>query len=60
MKILWGSLWLLVALLNIANVISHIHSNKKAGKEWFDHETCAWMIGVFASLNSAYLNFALV
>ena len=60
MKILWGSLWLLVALLNIVNVISHICSNKKAGNKWFDSETCAWMIGVCASLNSAYLNFTLV
>ena len=60
MKILWGSLWLLVALLNIVNVISHICSNKKAGKKWFDSETCAWMIGIFASLNSAFLDFTLV
>ena len=60
MNILWGSLWLLVALLNIVNVISHICSNKKAGNKWFDPETCAWMIGIFASLNSAYLNFTLV
>lgn len=60
MKILWGSLWLLVALLNIVNVILHICSNKKAGNKWFDSETCAWMIGVFVSLNSAYLNFTLV
>ena len=59
MKILWGSLWLLVALLNIVNVISHICSNKKAGNKWFDSETCAWMIGIFASLNSAFLNFVL-
>lgn len=59
MKILWGSLWLLVALLNIVNVILHIYSNKKAGKRWFDSETCAWMIGIFASLNSAFLNFVL-
>nr|DAU08668.1 MAG TPA: hypothetical protein [Caudoviricetes sp.] len=60
MKILWGSLWLLVALLNMVNVISHIRSNRKAGNKWFDSETCAWMIGVFASLNSAHLNFTLV
>ena len=59
MKILWGSLWLLVALLNIVNVILHICSNKKAGNKWFDSETCAWMIGIFASLNSAFLNFVL-
>ena len=60
MKILRVLMWLLVALLNIVYVISHIHSNKKAGEKWFDHETCAWMVGVFASLNSAYLNFTLV
>ena len=59
MKILWGSLWLLVALLNIVNVILHICSNKKAGKKWADSETYAWMIGVFASLNSAFLNILL-
>ena len=59
MKILWGSLWLLVALLNIVNVILHICSNKKAGKKWADSETCAWMIGIFASLNSALLNILL-
>ena len=60
MKILKVSMWLFVALLNIVNVILHIHYNKKVGKKWFDSETCAWMIGIFASLNSAYLNFTLV
>ena len=60
MKILKVLMWLLVALLNIVNVILHICSNKKAGKKLADSETCAWMIGVFASLNSAYLNFTLV
>ena len=59
MKILKVSMWLLVALLNIVNVISHICSNKKVGKKWFDSETCAWMIGIFASLNSAFLNILL-
>ena len=59
MKILWGSLWLLVALLNIVNVVLHICSNKKAGNKWLDSETCAWMIGILASLNSAFLNFML-
>lgn len=59
MKILKVSMWLLVALLNIVNVILHICSNKKAGKKWFDSETCAWMIGIFASLNSAFLNILL-
>lgn len=59
MKILKVSMWLLVALLNIVNVISHICSNKKDGKKWFDSETCAWMIGIFASLNSAFLNILL-
>lgn len=59
MKILKVSMWLLVALLNIVNVISHICSNKKAGNKWFDSETCAWMIGIFASLNSAFLNILL-
>lgn len=60
MKILKVSMWFFVALLNIVNVVLHIHYNKKAGNKWFDSETCAWMIGVFASLNSAYLNFTLV
>ena len=59
MKILKVLAWLLVALLNIVNVILHICSNKKAGNKWFDSETCAWMIGIFASLNSVFLNFAL-
>lgn len=59
MKILKVSMWLFVALLNIVNVILHIHYNKKVGKKWFDSETCAWMIGIFASLNSAFLNFVL-
>ena len=59
MKILKVLAWLLVALLNIVNVILHICSNKKAGNKWFDSETCAWMIGIFASLNSAFLNFML-
>lgn len=59
MKILKVSMWLFVALLNIVNVILHIHYNKKVGKKWFDSETCAWMIGIFASLNSAFLNFML-
>ena len=59
MKILKVSMWLLVALLNIVNVILHIIYNKKVGKKWFDSETCAWMIGIFASLNSAFLNFVL-
>ena len=59
MKILKVLAWILVALLNIVNVILHICSNKKAGNKWFDSETCAWMIGIFASLNSAFLNFAL-
>ena len=60
MKILNVLLWLLIALINIANLILHIYSNKKAGNKWFDSETCAWMICIFASLNSAYLNFTLV
>ena len=59
MKILKVLAWLLVTLLNIVNVILHICSNKKAGNKWFDSETCAWMIGIFASLNSAFLNVAL-
>ena len=59
MKMLKVSMWLFVALLNIVNVILHIHYNKKVGKKWFDSETCAWMIGIFASLNSAFLNFML-
>lgn len=59
MKILKVSMWLLVALLNIVSVISHICSNKKAGNKWFDSETCAWMVGIFASLNSAFLNILL-
>ena len=59
MKILKVLMWLLVALLNIVNVILHICSNKKAGKKWADSETYAWMIGIFASLNSAFLNFVL-
>ena len=59
MKILKVSMWLFVALLNIVNVILHIHYNKKVSKKWFDSETCAWMIGIFASLNSAFLNFML-
>ena len=59
MKILKVLAWLLVTLLNIVNVILHICSNKKAGNKWFDSETCAWMIGIFASLNSAFLNSAL-
>ena len=59
MKILKVSMWLFVALLNIVNVILHIIYNKKVGKKWFDSETCAWMIGIFASLNSAFLNFML-
>lgn len=60
MKILKVSMWILVALLNIVNVILHICSNKKAGEKWLDSETCAWMIGILASLNSAFLNFMLV
>lgn len=59
MKILKVSMWLFVALLNIVNVVLHIHYNKKVGNKWFDSETCAWMIGIFASLNSAFLNFML-
>lgn len=59
MKILKVSMWLFVALLNIVNVILHIIYNKKVGKKWFDSETCAWMIGIFASLNSAFLNIML-
>ena len=59
MKILKVSMWLLVALLNIVNVILHIIYNKKVGEKWLDSETCAWMIGIFASLNSALLNFTL-
>ena len=59
MKILNVLVWLLVALISIANLILHIYSNKKAGEKWFNSETCAWMIGIFASLNSAFLNFAL-
>ena len=59
MKILKVSMWFFVALLNIVNVVLHIHYNKKAGNKWFDSETCAWMIGIFASLNSAFLNFML-
>lgn len=59
MKILKVLMWLLVALLNIVNVILHICSNKKAGKKWADSETYAWMIGIFASLNSAFLNILL-
>ena len=60
MKILNVLVWILVALINIVNLILHIHYNKKVGKKWFDSETCAWMIGIFASLNSAFLNFVLV
>ena len=59
MKILKVSMWLFVALLNIVNVVLHIHYNKKVGKKWFDSETGAWMIGIFASLNSVFLNFML-
>lgn len=59
MKILKVSMWLLVALINIANLILHICSNKKAGKKWADSETYAWIIGIFASLNSAFLNILL-
>ena len=59
MKILNVLLWLLVALINIANLILHICSNKKAGEKWLDSETYAWMIGIFASLNSAFLNILL-
>lgn len=59
MKILKVSMWFLVAVFNVANVILHIHYNKKAGKKWLDSETGAWMIGIFASLNSAFLNFVL-
>lgn len=60
MKILNVLVWILVALINIVNLILHIHSNKKAGEKWLDSETCAWMIGILASLNSAFLNFTLV
>ena len=59
MKILNVLVWLLVALISIANLILHIYSNKKAGEKWLNSETCAWMIGIFASLNSAFLNFVL-
>ena len=59
MKILNVLVWLLVALINIANLILHICANKKVGNKWLDSETCAWMIGIFASLNSAFLNFML-
>ena len=59
MKILNVLVWILVALINIVNLILHIHYNKKVGKKWFDSETCAWMIGIFASLNSAFLNIVL-
>ena len=59
MKILSVLVWLLVALINIVNVILHIYSNKKSGEKWLDSETCAWMIGILASLNSAFLNFVL-
>ena len=59
MKILKVLVWLLVALISIANLILHIYSNKKAGEKWFNSETCAWTIGIFASLNSAFLNFML-
>ena len=59
MKILNVLVWILVALISIVNLISHICSNKKTGKKWFDSETCAWIIGILASLNSAFLNFVL-
>lgn len=59
MKILKVSMWGLVAVINIFNVIIHIRDTRKAGKKWFDSETCAWMIGIFASLNSAFLNFTI-
>ena len=59
MKILNVLVWLLVALISIANLILHIYSNKKAGEKWFNSETCAWMIGIFFSFFSAFLNFAL-
>lgn len=60
MKILNVLVWILVALITIANLILHIYSNKKAGEKWLDSETCAWMIAILASLNSAFLNFMLV
>lgn len=60
MKVLNVLVWILVALITIANLILHIYSNKKAGEKWLDSETCAWMIGILASLNSAFLNFMLV
>ena len=59
MKIVRVAMWGLVAAINIFNVIIHIRDTRKAGTRWFDSETCAWMIGIFASLNSAFLNFML-
>ena len=59
MKILNVLVWILVALISIVNLISHICSNKKTGNKLLDSETCAWMVGIFASLNSAFLNILL-
>lgn len=59
MKIVRVAMWGLVAVINIFNVIIHIRDMRKAGTRWFDSETCAWMIGIFASLNSVFLNLML-
>lgn len=59
MKIVRIVVWALVAVINLANMILHIRSNKKNGVKWNDLETCAWVIGILASLNSAVLNIML-
>ena len=59
MKFVRCGMWLLVAVINIFNLILHIRDTKKSGTKWSDSETCAWMIGVLASLNSAFLNIML-
>lgn len=59
MKIVRIVMWSLVAVISIANMVLHIRNNKKNGVKWHDGETCAWVIGILASLNSAVLNIML-
>lgn len=59
MKIVRIVLWAFVAVNSIVSMILHIRNNKKNGVKWNDAETCAWLVGICASLNSSFLNIML-
>lgn len=59
MKIVRVAMWGLFAVINIFNAIIHIRDTRMTGTNWLDSETCAWLIGILASLNSAVLNIIL-